>query len=149
MAAPGGAAPTFFGAYGEWMQSKLPSWEDLRWLREQWDGPLIARIPATDWHPRGLGVDEAITIARAVRDAGADAVHLVAGQARAETAPEYRPGYLTAHAERVRNGAGVTTVVGGYLTTLDEVNTIVGAGRADLCVVEPEALATTEGGPQA
>jgi anthraniloyl-CoA monooxygenase len=118
-------------------------------VREQWDGPLIARIPATDWHPGGLGPDDAVAIARAVHDAGADAVHLVAGQARAESAPEYRPGYLTAVAERVRNGAGVTTVVGGYLTTLDEVNTIVGAGRADLCVVEPEALATTEGGPQA
>jgi pre-mycofactocin synthase len=36
-------APTFFAAYGEWMQSELPSWEDLRWLREQWDGPFMLK----------------------------------------------------------------------------------------------------------
>jgi L-lactate dehydrogenase (cytochrome)/glycolate oxidase len=43
MAAPGQPAPTFFGAYGEWMQSQLPSWDDLRWLRDQWDGPLMLK----------------------------------------------------------------------------------------------------------
>jgi heme/flavin dehydrogenase (mycofactocin system) len=43
MAIGGGPAPTFFGAYGEWMQSAPPSWEDLRWLREQWDGPFMLK----------------------------------------------------------------------------------------------------------
>src|SRR5262249_32025816 len=43
MAAPGSPAPTFFGVYGEWMQTPLPTWEDLRWLREQWDGPLMLK----------------------------------------------------------------------------------------------------------
>ena len=43
MALPGQDAPTFFGAYGEWMQTPLPSWEDLRWLREHWDGPLMLK----------------------------------------------------------------------------------------------------------
>jgi heme/flavin dehydrogenase (mycofactocin system) len=43
MALPGQPAPTFFGAYGEWMQSALPTWEDLRWLREQWDGPFMLK----------------------------------------------------------------------------------------------------------
>lgn len=43
MALPGEAAPTFFGAYGEWMQTPPPSWEDLAWLREQWDGPLMLK----------------------------------------------------------------------------------------------------------
>jgi anthraniloyl-CoA monooxygenase len=117
----------------------------LRAVREAWDGPLIARIPATDWTSRGIEPEDGIAIAGAAHAAGADAVHVVAGQARAESAPEYRRGYLTELADRVRAGAGVPVVVGGHLTTLDEVNTIVGAGRADLCVVEPEALAT-EGG---
>jgi len=40
---PGGQAPTFFGAYGEWMQTPPPSWEDVRWLREQWDGPFLLK----------------------------------------------------------------------------------------------------------
>jgi pre-mycofactocin synthase len=43
MAAPGEAAPTFFGAYGQWMQSPLPTWDDVRWLREQWDGPFMLK----------------------------------------------------------------------------------------------------------
>jgi L-lactate dehydrogenase (cytochrome)/glycolate oxidase len=43
MALPGQPAPTFFGAYGEWMQTPLPTWEDLRWLREHYDGPLMLK----------------------------------------------------------------------------------------------------------
>jgi pre-mycofactocin synthase len=43
MAAPGGTAPAFFGAYGEWMQSEPPTWEDVRWLREQWGGPFLLK----------------------------------------------------------------------------------------------------------
>jgi pre-mycofactocin synthase len=43
MAAPGAPAPTFFGVYGDWMQTRLPTWEDLRWLREQWDGPVMLK----------------------------------------------------------------------------------------------------------
>ena len=42
LAPPGGDAPTFFGAYGEWMQTPPPSWADIAWLREQWDGPVPA-----------------------------------------------------------------------------------------------------------
>ncbi len=42
--APGGAPPTtFFGAYGEWMMTPPPSWEDLRWLRDQWQGPFMLK----------------------------------------------------------------------------------------------------------
>ncbi|AIJ22255.1 pre-mycofactocin synthase MftD [Amycolatopsis methanolica] len=40
---PGGTAPTFFGAYGEWMQTPLPTWEDVAWLREQWGGPFMLK----------------------------------------------------------------------------------------------------------
>ncbi len=43
MAAPGEAAPTFFGAYYEWMQTPPPSWEDVAWLRAQWDGPFMVK----------------------------------------------------------------------------------------------------------
>lgn len=41
--APGGAAPTFFGAYGEWMQTTPPTWEDVKWLREEWGGPFLLK----------------------------------------------------------------------------------------------------------
>ncbi|HEY1970736.1 MAG TPA: pre-mycofactocin synthase MftD [Pseudonocardia sp.] len=43
LTAPGGSAPTFFGAYGEWMGTPLPTWEDIRWLREEWEGPFAIK----------------------------------------------------------------------------------------------------------
>ncbi|MBS4727927.1 mycofactocin biosynthesis FMN-dependent deaminase MftD [Mycobacterium sp. SM1] len=62
MAAPGQAPPTFFGAYGEWMQTPPPTWEDIRWFGESWGGP---------WMLKGvMRVDDA---KRAV-DAGATAI---------------------------------------------------------------------------
>lgn len=43
LAADGEVAPTFFGAYGEWMQTPPPSWEDVRWMRQQWEGPFMLK----------------------------------------------------------------------------------------------------------
>jgi isopentenyl diphosphate isomerase/L-lactate dehydrogenase-like FMN-dependent dehydrogenase len=43
VATPGEPAPTFFGAYGAWMQSPMPTWDDVAWLREQWDGPFLLK----------------------------------------------------------------------------------------------------------
>jgi heme/flavin dehydrogenase (mycofactocin system) len=43
MAPPGGAAPGFFGAYGEWMMTGTPTWDDIAWMREQWDGPFLIK----------------------------------------------------------------------------------------------------------
>ncbi|MFD5496874.1 pre-mycofactocin synthase MftD [Streptomyces sp. NPDC001812] len=40
---PGGKAPTFFGAYGEWMQTKPPTWEDVEWMRTEWGGPFLLK----------------------------------------------------------------------------------------------------------
>jgi anthraniloyl-CoA monooxygenase len=55
------------------------------------------------------------------------------------SAPDYRRLYNTGLADRVRNEAGATVMVGGHITRLDEVNTILAAGRADLCLVDPGA----------
>src|SRR5918992_569563 len=43
LSAPGGEAPTFFGAYGEWMCTPPPTWEDIAWMRDQWDGPMLVK----------------------------------------------------------------------------------------------------------
>jgi L-lactate dehydrogenase (cytochrome) len=43
LAGPGESAPTFFGAYGEWMGTPLPSWDDIRWLRDEWGGPFMVK----------------------------------------------------------------------------------------------------------
>jgi anthraniloyl-CoA monooxygenase len=108
----------------------------LEAVRAVWAGPLAVRLSVTDWHPRGNSIDDGIAIARAMREAGADLIHVEAGQTVHDDRPEYRRGFLTALSDRVRNEARVPTLVGGYLTTLDEANTIVGAGRADLVLLD-------------
>jgi anthraniloyl-CoA monooxygenase len=105
-------------------------------VRDVWAGPLAVRLSVTDWHRQGNSVDDGIAIARAMRDAGADLIHVEAGQTVHDDRPEYRRGFLTALSDRVRNEARIPTLVGGYLTTLDEANTIVGAGRADLVLLD-------------
>ena len=107
--------------------------EAVRAVRE---GPLAVRLSVTDWHPRGNTVEDGIAIARALAEHGCDLVHVEAGQTIHDDRPQYRRGYLTALSDRVRNEARVPTIVGGYLTTLDEANTIIGAGRADLVLLD-------------
>jgi anthraniloyl-CoA monooxygenase len=108
----------------------------LEAVRAVWEGPLAVRLSVTDWHPRGNQIDDGIPIARALTEHGCDLVHVEAGQTIHDDRPQYRRGYLTALSDRVRNEARVPTIVGGYLTTLDEANTIIGAGRADLVLLD-------------
>jgi len=108
----------------------------LEGVRAVWDGPLAVRLSVTDWHPRGNQIEDGIAIAHALAEHGCDLVHVEAGQTIHDDRPQYRRGYLTALSDRVRNEARVPTIVGGYLTTLDEANTIIGAGRADLVLLD-------------
>jgi len=105
-------------------------------VRRAWDGVLAVRLSVTDWARGGLSVDDGIVIARTMAEHGCDLVHTVAGQTIADDRPEYRRGFLTALSDRVRAEARVPTLVGGHLTTPDDVNTIVGAGRGDLCILD-------------
>ena len=108
----------------------------LRSVRGAWPGPLAVRLSVTDWHPRGNRVEDGIEIARVLVANGCDLIHVEAGQTVHDDRPQYRRGFLTALSDRVRNEARVPTIVGGYLTTLDEANTIIGAGRADLVLLD-------------
>jgi anthraniloyl-CoA monooxygenase len=105
-------------------------------VRAEWKGPLSVRLSVTDWHPRGMDLGDGVAIARVFREHGCDLIHVEAGQTIHDDRPQYRRGFLTALSDRVRNEARVPTLVGGYLTTLDEANTIVGAGRADLVLLD-------------
>jgi anthraniloyl-CoA monooxygenase len=95
------------------------------------------RLNVIDGTRSGLQLREGIAIARELAEHGCELVHVVAGQTVPE-APQadYRRGFLTPLADRVRAEARVPTLVGGYLTTPDEANTIIGAGRADLCLLD-------------
>jgi len=110
--------------------------EVLDAVRAAWDGPLAVRLSVTDWARGGLAVDDGVAIARALAEHGCDLVHTVAGQTVHDDRPEYRRGFLTGLGDRVRAEARVPTLLGGHLTTLDDVNTAVGAGRADLCILD-------------
>jgi anthraniloyl-CoA monooxygenase len=106
-------------------------------VRAAWgDRPLVVRLSVTDWAPGGVSADEGVELARAL--AGADLIHVAAGQTVAADRPDYRRGFQTELSDRVRSEARVPTMVGGYLTTIDEAHTIVAAGRADLCVLALE-----------
>ncbi|KAA2254496.1 hypothetical protein F0L68_30420 [Solihabitans fulvus] len=112
--------------------------EVLREVRAVWpsDRLLAVRLTVTDWARGGLTVSDGVAVARELMAAGAELIHVEAGQTVAESRPQYRRGFLTGLSDRVRAQAAVPTLVGGYLTTQDEVNTIVAAGRGDLCLVE-------------
>jgi anthraniloyl-CoA monooxygenase len=111
--------------------------EVLDAVREAWPGLLAVRLNVMDGTRRGLKLPDGIAIARELAEHGCELVHVVAGQTVPE-APmaDYRRGFLTPLADRVRAEARVPVLVGGYLTTPDEANTIVGAGRADLCLLD-------------
>jgi anthraniloyl-CoA monooxygenase len=109
----------------------------LEAVREAWSGLLAVRLNVMDGTRSGLQLREGIAIARELAEHGCELVHVVAGQTVPEAAQaDYRRGFLTPLADRVRAEARVPTLVGGYLTTPDEANTIIGAGRADLCLLD-------------
>jgi anthraniloyl-CoA monooxygenase len=132
-------------AYGGDLAGRMRfPFEVLDAVRRAWpDNRLLAvRLGVMDGTRRGLQLREGIAIARELEAHGCGLVHVVAGQTVPEAAQaDYRRGFLTPLADRVRAEARVPTLVGGYLTTPDEANTILGAGRADLCLLE---LADTE-----
>jgi len=99
--------------------------------------PLSVALQASDGVKGGLTVDDAIIVARELKNHGCDLLTIQAGQTITESELPYGHGYLTALSDRVRNEAGLPTMLGGYLTTSNEINTILAAGRGDLCIVTP------------
>jgi anthraniloyl-CoA monooxygenase len=116
--------------------------EVLEAVRSEWpeDRLLAVRLGVLDGTRRGLQLRDGIAIARTLAEHGVGLVQVVAGQTVPEAAQaDYRRGFLTPLADRVRAEARVPTLVGGHLTTPDEANTILGAGRADLCLLDVPA----------
>jgi anthraniloyl-CoA monooxygenase len=113
--------------------------EVVRAVRGTWpdDLPLAVAYSAADHVRGGLRQKESLTAAAMLREAGADVLLVRTGQTVAGSHPEYGRTYGAPYSDRVRNEAGVPTIAFGQITTLDEVNTILAAGRADLCVLDP------------
>ena len=103
-------------------------------LRAAWPAhkPMSVRISATDWAEGGITGDDAVEIARAFAEAGVDLVDVSTGQTVRDAQPVYGRMFQTPFSEQVRNEARVATMCVGNITTSDQVNTILAAGRADL-----------------
>ena len=103
-------------------------------MRAAWPAhkPMSVRISATDWAEGGITGDDAVAIARAFGEAGVDLIDVSTGQTVRDAQPVYGRMFQTPFSEQVRNEARVATMCVGNITTPDQVNTILAAGRADL-----------------
>jgi anthraniloyl-CoA monooxygenase len=106
-------------------------------MRAVWpvEKPITVRISATDWAPGGIGPDEAVEIAKAFAAHGADAIDVSTGQVVSDEKPLYGRSYQTPFADRIRNEVGIATIAVGNISSYDDVNSILLAGRADLCAL--------------
>jgi anthraniloyl-CoA monooxygenase len=103
-------------------------------LRAAWPShkPMSVRISATDWADGGITGDDAVTIARAFAEAGVDLIDVSTGQTVRDAQPIYGRMFQTPFSDQVRNEARVATMCVGNITTADQANTILAAGRSDL-----------------
>jgi anthraniloyl-CoA monooxygenase len=108
--------------------------EVFRAMRAAWpaDKPISVRISATDWKEGGITAEDSVEIARRFGDAGVDLIHVSTGQTVADAEPIFGRMFQTPFSEQIRNETGLPTMCVGAITTADQVNTIVAAGRADL-----------------
>lgn len=107
-------------------------------MRAVWpaDKPMSVRISASDWvGDVGVTPDEAVEIARAFRDAGADLIDVSAGQTTTDAKPIYGRMFQTPFSDRIRNEGGIPTMAVGNIFEADHANSILMAGRADLVAV--------------
>jgi anthraniloyl-CoA monooxygenase len=111
--------------------------EVLDACRAAWpdEKPLSVRISATDWVPGGFDGDDAAKLAAMLRRHEVDIVHVSSGQVSPDQAPDYGRSFQTPFADRIRNAVGIPTIAVGAISSAEDVNTTILAGRADLCAL--------------
>ena len=130
--------------YGGSLENRLRyPLEVFRAVREVWPQhlPMSVRISAHDWVDGGITSDDAVEIARAFKAAGADMIDCSSGQVSKQERPTYGRMWQTPFADRIRNEAGIATIAVGAISEADHVNSIIAAGRADLCAIARPHLA--------
>ncbi|MDB5931453.1 MAG: NADH:flavin oxidoreductase/NADH oxidase [Polaromonas sp.] len=112
-------------------------------MRAVWPAhlPMSVRISAHDWAPGGNTADDAVEIARLFKAAGCDFIDVSSGQTTRAAKPVYGRMYQTPFADRIRNEVGIQTIAVGAISEVDHVNSIIAAGRADLCAIARPHLA--------
>jgi anthraniloyl-CoA monooxygenase len=109
-------------------------------LRALWpsEKPMSVRISATDWAPGGIDVDDAVLIATAFADHGADLIDVSTGQVVSTEKPAFGRSYQVPFADAIRNalaGRDIAVMAVGAISSYDDVNSLLLAGRADLCAL--------------
>jgi anthraniloyl-CoA monooxygenase len=112
-------------------------------MRAAWpqSRPMSVRISANDWVPGGLTPEDAVEVARLFKAAGADVIDCSSGQVSKAEKPVYGRMFQVPFADKIRNEAGIRTIAVGNIFEGDHINTIIAAGRADLCAVARPHLA--------
>jgi anthraniloyl-CoA monooxygenase len=131
-------------AYGGPLENRLRfPLEVFAAMRAAWpaDRPMSVRLSATDWAEGGIDGPQAVAIARAFKQAGADLIDVSAGQVVADQKPVYGRLFQTPFSDRIRNEVGIATMAVGNIVDFDQANSIVAAGRADLVAMARPHLA--------
>ena len=131
-------------AYGGTVQHRLRyPLEVFAAMRAAWpaERPMSVRISAHDWASGGNTDDEAVAMALAFKAADCDVIDVSSGQTTRAAAPIYGRMYQTPFSDRIRNEVGIATIAVGAITDADQANSIIAAGRADLCAVARPHLA--------
>ncbi|MEU5692093.1 FAD-dependent monooxygenase [Actinosynnema sp. NPDC020468] len=101
-------------------------------VRAVWRKPLLVRVSAVDWAPGGTTPEDAVRIAAAFAEHGADGIDVSSGEVVPHERPAYGRGYQTPFAARIRAATGVPTIAVGGISGYDDANSVLLAGRADL-----------------
>ena len=106
-------------------------------VRSVWPAhkPMSVRISAVDWAPGGMQPADSVEVARLLKAHDCDITDVSAGQTVAEAKPQYGRQFQTPFADRIRHEVGIATMAVGNISSYQDVNTILAAGRADLCVL--------------
>jgi anthraniloyl-CoA monooxygenase len=94
--------------------------------------PMSVRISATDWEENGISEDDVLTIANAFKNAGADIINVSTGNTVANQKPQTGRMWQTPFSDLVRNSVDIPTITAGYIQDIDQINTIILNGRADI-----------------
>ena len=130
--------------YGGSLENRLRyPLEVFKAMRAAWpaERPMSVRISAHDWVEGGITPADAVEIARAFKAAGADLIDCSSGQVSKQEKPVFGRMFQTPFADRIRQEAGIATIAVGAISEADHVNSIIAAGRADLCAIARPHLA--------
>ena len=130
--------------YGGSLENRLRyPLEVFKAVRAVWpqERPMSVRISAHDWVPGGITPEDAVQIAKAFKAAGADLIDCSSGQVSKQEKPVFGRMFQTPFADRIRQEAGIATMAVGAISEADHANSIIAAGRADLCAVARPHLA--------